>query len=331
MIQQMSQRTESPTSRAEMYFRLAAAFGSPTKTGLFAENLSLVGKEMSEYTKGRRAEESDMRNLALKAQEIRMTGARQDLTTAQALAAQETGERRTMAREVIKEYLSSGRPQSDAGKLAEDAGLRPGTPEHREFINRYLASKLESGELYKQAMLGIQEANLELRRQGEARAAEKSRELTPQEQTMRLNAETTLSATERAQRTIQEALRINDNTFGTSYADAALYQTLSAAGDDSPKVRNTARIRNLLSEAAIAQLRESFGSQITDSERAALDNLQGALSRTPAQRREILERTLEEIERSRERQRRLVQDITSGEYRRQRPAEPAQPAPGGTP
>ena len=331
MIQQMSQRTESPTSRAEMYFRLAAAFGSPTKTGKFAENLSLVGKEMSEYAKGRRAEENDLRNLALKAQEIRMTGARQDLTTTQALASQEMGERRGLAREVIKEYLASGRPQSDAGKLAEDAGLRPGTPEHREFINRYLASKLESGELYKQAMLGIQEANLELRRQGEARAAEKSRELTPQEQTMRLNAETTLSATERAQRTIQEALRINDNTFGTSYADAALYQTLSAAGDDSPKVRNTARIRNLLSEAAIAQLRESFGSQITDSERAALDNLQGALSRTPAQRREILERTLEEIERSRERQRRLVQDITSGEYRRQRPAEPAQPAPGGTP
>jgi hypothetical protein len=180
-------------------------------------------------------------------------------------------------------------------------------------------------------MLGIQEANLRLRQEEDRRKSEREKELTPQEQRMRLDAETTLSATERAQRTIREALRVNDNTFGTSYADAALYQMLSAAGDDSPKVRNTARIRNLLSEAAIAQLRESFGSQITDSERAALDNLQGALSRTPAQRREILERTLEEIERSRERQRRLVQDITSGEYRRQRPAEPAQPAPGGTP
>jgi hypothetical protein len=331
MIQQMSQRTESPTSRAEMYFRLAAAFGSPTKTGKFAENLSLVGKEMSEYAKGRRAEESDMRNLALKAQEIRMTGARQDLTTAQALAAQETGERRTLAREVIKEYLSSGRPQSEAGKLAEDAGLRPGTPEHSQFVQRYVASKIESGEAFRQAQLEIQQGNFLIRREAEARAAEKARELTPQEQTMRLNAETTLSATERAQRTIQEALRVNDNTFGTSYFDAALYQTLSAAGDDSPKVRNTARIRNLLSEAAIAGLREAFGSQITDSERAALDNLQGALARTPAQRREILERTFEELQRSQARQRRLVQDITSGEYRRQRPAEPAQPAPGGTP
>ena len=331
MVHQMSQRGESPTSRAEMYFRLAAAFGSPTKTGRFAENLSLVGKEMSEYAKGRRAEENDMRTLALKAQEIRMTGARQDLTTTQALASQEMGERRGLAREIIKEYLASGRPQSEAGKLAEDAGLRPGTPEHRAFIDRYLASKLESGELYKQAMLGIQEANLQLRQLEAARKAEKDKELTPQEMTMRRDAETTLSATERAQRTIQEALRINDDTFGTSYADAAQYQMLSAAGSDAPKVRNTARIRTLLSEAAIAGLREAFGSQITDSERAALDNLQGALARTPAQRREILQRTFEELQRSQARQRRLVQDITSGEYRRQRSAEPAQPAPGGTP
>jgi hypothetical protein len=331
MIQQMSQRTESPTSRAEMYFRLAAAFGSPTKTGKFAENLSLVGKEMSEYAKGRRAEENDLRNLALKAQEIRMTGARQDLTTTQALASQEMGERRGLAREVIKEYLASGRPQSEAGKLAEDAGLRPGTPEHSQFVQRYVASKIESGEAFRQAQLEIQQGNLLIRREAETRAAERARELTPQEQRMRLDAETTLSATERAQRTIQEALRVNDNTFGTSYADAALYQTLSAAGDDSPKVRNTARIRNLLSEAAIAGLREAFGSQITDSERAALDNIQGALARTPAQRREILERTFEELQRSQARQRRLVQDITSGEYRRQRPAEPAQPAQGGTP
>lgn len=329
MIQQMSQRTESPTSRAEMYFRLAAAFGSPTKTGKFAENLSLVGKEMSEYAKGRRAEESDMRNLALKAQEIRMTGARQDLTTTQALASQEMGERRTMAREVIKEYLASGRPQSDAGKLAEDAGLRQGTPEHRAFIDRYLASKLESGELYKQAILDMQRASLELRQGEAARKAEKDRELTPQELTMRRDTEATVAATERGLRTITEALRINDNTFGMSGPDNARYEARARAGLDDPKTRNTARIRTLLSEAAISQLRDTFGSQITDSERAALDNLQGALSRTPAQRREILERTIDELERSLVRQRNLARDITSGEYRRQRPAPT--PAQGETP
>jgi hypothetical protein len=241
------------------------------------------------------------------------------------------GERRGLAREVIKEYLASGRPQSDAGKLAEDAGLRQGTPEHRAFIDRYLASKLESGEMYKQAMLGIQEANLQLRQGEAARKAEKEKELTPQELTMRRDTEATVAATERGIRTIAEALRINDNTYGMSGPDYLRYEARARAGLDDPKTMNTSRIRTLLSEAAISQLRDTFGSQITDSERAALDNLQGALSRTPAQRRAILERTLDELERSLTRQRNLARDITSGEYRRQRPAAPAQPAPGGTP
>jgi hypothetical protein len=334
MIQQMSQRGESPTSRAEMYFRLAAAFGSPTKTGKFAENLSLVGKEMSEYAKGRRTEENDMRNLALKAQETRMTGARQDLTTAQALASQELSERRGLAREVIKEYLASGRPQSEAGKLAEDAGLRPGTPEHSEFVRRYVASKIESGEAFRQVQIEIQQGNLLIRREAEARAAERARELTPAEQRMRLDAENNLSAAEKAIRTVSQALEINDNTFGTSTLDAAQYAARSALGANDPRTANTSRLRVLLGEAAIAQLKESFGGQgITDSERAALDRLQGILSTTPEQRRPILERTLDELRRAAARQRALAQDLTSGRYRQQQPAqaaEPAQPAQGGT-
>jgi len=327
MIQQMSQRGESPTSRAEMYFRLAAAFGSPTKTGKFAENLSLVGKEMSEYAKGRRAEENDMRNLALKAQETRMTGARQDLTTAQALASQELSERRGLAREVIKEYLASGRPQSEAGKLAEDAGLRQGTPEHRAFIDRYLASKLESGELYKQAMLGIQEANLQLRQAEAARKAEKDRELTPAEQRLRLEAENNLSSVEKAIRTVSEALKINDETFGASWPEAIEYNLYSRVGSNAPRVKNTTMLRNLLGETAIARLKESFGSQgITNEERNALDRLSGALATTPEIRRPILERTLDELSRAAARQRNLAQDITSGRYRQQSMGQPEAPA-----
>jgi len=89
MIRQMSERTESPASRAEMYFRLASAFGAPTKTGMFTENLALAGKEMGEYAKGRRTDEAERRALALKAQEVRMATAREDVTALKALAARE--------------------------------------------------------------------------------------------------------------------------------------------------------------------------------------------------------------------------------------------------
>lgn len=323
MIRQMSERGESPTSRAEMYFRLAAAFGSPTKTGKFTENLALAGKEMSEYAKGRRTEESERRNLALKAQEIRMAGARQDLTTTQTLAAQEAAERRAIQREILKEHLASGRPQSEAGKIAQDAGLTPGTPQYGEFVDRYIRSKLESGELYKQAMLGIQEANLQLRKAADERKIEAEKQLTPPELRMKQDSENSLNASRSALRNINRALEINPNTFSNSIVDYGRFQALYNAGDQSPRVLNTAEMRNILSEAAIGRLRESFGAGITNEERRALVDLQGALSRSPAERLRILERTRGELQRSVEREERRLRDISSGVYRRQTPAEGA--------
>jgi len=118
-VRQMAERTESPTSRAEMYFRLAAAFGAPTKTGQFAENLSLVGKEMSEYAKGRRTEEADRRALGLRAQELRMTGARQDLASLQTLAGQEAAERRAINSKVIESYLRANQPSARETRITE--------------------------------------------------------------------------------------------------------------------------------------------------------------------------------------------------------------------
>jgi hypothetical protein len=102
-----------------MYFRLAAAFGAPTRTGKFAENLSLVGKEMSEYAKGRRTEEADRRALGLRAQELRMTGARQDLASLQTLAGQEAAERRAINSKVIEAYLRGNQPSARETRINE--------------------------------------------------------------------------------------------------------------------------------------------------------------------------------------------------------------------
>jgi hypothetical protein len=41
-------------SKSEMYFRLAAAFGAPTKTGAFSENLAKAGEVLSEQKKAER-------------------------------------------------------------------------------------------------------------------------------------------------------------------------------------------------------------------------------------------------------------------------------------
>jgi len=55
MIQNaMKAAPDEAPSKAEMYFRLASAFGSPTKTGHFAESLGNVNKELAAYSKEER-------------------------------------------------------------------------------------------------------------------------------------------------------------------------------------------------------------------------------------------------------------------------------------
>ena len=119
MIRQMSERAESPTSRAEMYFRLASAFGAPTRTGQFTENLALAGREMGEVARGRRAEEAERRALGLRAQELRMAGARQDLASLQALAGQESAERRAILPRLIEAEVRANTPGARERRIAD--------------------------------------------------------------------------------------------------------------------------------------------------------------------------------------------------------------------
>jgi hypothetical protein len=119
MVRQMSERTESPTSRAEMYFRLASAFGAPTRTGQFTENLALAGQQMGEYARGRRTDEAERRALALRAQELRAAGARQDLASLQTLAGQEAAAQRAINLRMIDAQMRGAAPNARETRIAD--------------------------------------------------------------------------------------------------------------------------------------------------------------------------------------------------------------------
>src|SRR5574343_1089316 len=78
----MKSPQESGPDKAEMYFRLAAACGAPTKTGNFMESLGTAGGAASEMLKERRAAQQTARmqnlQLGLEAQKMRMQGAKED-------------------------------------------------------------------------------------------------------------------------------------------------------------------------------------------------------------------------------------------------------------
>ena len=326
----MSQEGERP-SKAEMYFRLAAAFGSPTKTGAFGENLALAGKEMAEYAKeetaAKRANHQLRMQLGLEAQKIKAQAARDDLTALRSLAGEEMKDKRA----VVLEYIKSGKPQSEAGKAAIDAGLTQGTKEFTDFVNNYIDEKIRSGNLFKEAMVDIAAGNLRVAQAGldikgsqEKRANDQASKLSPKEIDLKANAEATLGSLDDAMSSLKRAYSLNPKTFDGTLLNKAQQIALEQTNPKDPRVLATREQKNLLSKGGIDKLRAAFGGNPTEGERSAILDLEGLDSKSKTERATIMQNTYRLLKKKREREAKRLEDINQGKYRETTPAPEAQ-------
>ncbi len=306
--------------KTEMYFRLAAAFGAPTRTGHFAENLGLVGKELGEYSKDIRAANKADRQLRLQlgieAQKLKTQAARDELTTLRTLAGEEMKDKRA----IVQEYLKSGRPQSEAGKAAIDAGLTQGTPEFTAFVNKYLNDKIVSGNIIKEAMVAIAAGNLAVTQSRERRAVESSGKLTPSEVKLKAEAEDALGSIDDAMGSLKRAYSLNPNTFDGTLVSIAQRKILEQTDPKDPRVLATREQQNLLSKGAISNLRTAFGGNPTEGERKALLDLEGIDAKSKDERAQIMKNTYKLLQQRRAREQKRLNDITAGLYRETTPS-----------
>lgn len=111
LMKQLDVQDNAPQSKAEMYLRLAAAFGAPTKTGHFSENLALVGQTMADELAARSKREREDRanrlGIQTELQKMRLDAA------GEALAAEQGLQKSDMeyARELYKEAMKA--PDAD--------------------------------------------------------------------------------------------------------------------------------------------------------------------------------------------------------------------------
>lgn len=303
---------DAQTSKAEMYFRLAAAFGSPTKTGKFTENLAIAGKEMGEYAKGKRESAREKLALQLKAQELRMGAAKEELSTLRALSAEEMKDKRAVATQLIKEYIDSGKPQSAAGKQALDEGLVPGTPEFQKRVAQIAEVKVDQQMASINAMLGnlaVSQASLALRQN-------QANKLSPAEVQMKRDTEDSLSAINSAMRDISEAYRLNPSTFDTSAVDTTKRKALELAGSKDPKLVATRTLENLLKSEMITSAAEKMKGVLSDSDIKLLQSIQGLDAKSVEERANILRNAYAKLKSAQTRQQRRLEDIGSGLYGR---------------
>ena len=320
----MKSPEDDQTSKAEMYFRLAAAFGSPTKTGQFSENLGLVGKEMGEYAKGKRASAKDRLALTLEAQKLKMGSAKEDLNTLRSLAGEEMKDKRAIATELIKDYIKSGEAQSTAGKQALDEGFKLGAPDYQKRVaeigNANLEGKLAqinaslAGVSLAQAQFALAQNKFENQRGQQAR-------LSPTELKMKSEAEDTVASSKQSLADLKQAYALNPNSLAGGWLDQGQMFLSEKAGSKDPTIVNTRVLNNLLGAQGLAKLRTTFGGNPTEGERAILLELEGIGSKTKEERKAIILRSYKVLQDRTAREQSRLDQINSGAYRMTVPLE----------
>lgn len=317
---------EAGPSKSEMYYRLAQAFGNPGKTGHFSEALTNAVGTLGDYEKEKREAQQVARQNQLKlgmdVAQMHMKSAKEDEQNLRQLASQEAVSERDVRGKLLADYLKSGQPQSEAGKIAVDAGLKMGTPEYTAFVEKYVKDKLESGDIFKmmaastaQGQLALSQERLALAKQDSARKAAEAAKLTPQELKMKQDLDLALATLRTSYKDLQRAVALNPNTFDGSLLDTTQYKAAVAAKSKDPKVTNTAELQNILKHGALTEAATTLKTQISDADIKMLQSLQGIDAENIDARAKILKRVQNRVAIIYKVKQQQLKDILAGKYR----------------
>lgn len=324
-------------SDAETAFRIAGAFGKPTRTGSFFETLGGVSDVTADVLSQKRKSKAELEDLQMKYDlagiDNKGAGMQSKLAALTALAKTVPKDRLTEVEkltEVIQDpkatpdakriaearikkltYVKGGdgdgsgvggKPQSPAGKIAADEGYTPGTPEFNERVKKIVttgtSTKLSSGEL----------------------------KLKDELQDKVVAGKEVVTA-------FGQALKLNETAYEGRTAGAR-----EAVGSIIPLVRQsegqtaTADLENIVLGTALTQLKAIFGAAPTEGERKILIDVQGSINKPAATRKAIWERAQKAAARRVTENQKRLNEISSGSYARQAVTgeeEPEEKAHGG--
>lgn len=312
---------DSGASKAEMYFRLAAALGQPTRSGTLGETIGNVGQAMAESAKAGRERQMAQRQLGLEAQKIRAGMAKEELGALQDLAESEQKGRREFVGKVLEAELAGGKPMSDIGKQARDAGLTPGTPDYQKFVKDAVDRKAENEMLRAQGVsagLDAATARLELAQKAqalqEAKAEREAKKLDPQSQKTLQDTDELLTNIDTTLGALQEAYKKNVNTYGGTWTDTFSKFKAKAINEDDPKYLATLDVNNLLTQAAAPNVKAIFAGNPSERESMTALGLSGAGEMNQKQRDNAIRATVKMLLKKQEQLKKRREQIASGAY-----------------
>jgi hypothetical protein len=315
----MSGSDEGP-SKSEMYFRLASAFATPTKTGAFGEGLGQAAGAMAEHKKEARAAGTAKRKLgaeiAMKKQELALEAAKDQEKTLLGLQAESNKDKREFIKAQVKDYIDSGKPQSNAGKIAKDKGFTPGTPEYQAEVDKQV--NLEIEKQVGAIKLQLQSGNIALANLGIAqeKAGREAIKLEPDERKAIRDDEDAMFAAENTVKNLNTAISFVDQAFTNTASDQAQYKKLRQTNPNDPRVKATEELENLIGQNVVGSLKTTFGGNPTEGERRALQELGGLGSANKDVRKAIMKRAAKALEEAADYRSARITKIETGGYRK---------------
>lgn len=317
-IEALKKTAPDAPSQSEMWFKLAAAFADPGKTGSFGEGMghaaAVMGEHRAETRKGIAAQNKINTELDLKQQQYALENLRDEGTQLRSLQGEASKEKREMIKAAIKDYVDSGKPQSEAGKIALDEGLKRGTPAYEARVSAITKQKLDN-------QLGALSAQLGSLAVQQQRVNLEQIQLEPDERKSIRDDEDAIHASKSVVKNLDRAMQLNDMAFTSTTADRATYNKLRNTNPNDPRVKATEELENLIGTNVVGSLKSSYGGNPTEGERAALKELGGLGSANKEVRAKIFQRSADALKEAADYRDARIKKIESGGYRRKTSTE----------
>lgn len=308
LLKEQANKTEdNAPSKAEMYFRLAAALAAPTKTGAFTENMGLAAKELADFQKSttdaKKAAAAAKLQLLLKTGEIDAQQAKEELSNLKEGEKEGRDVARTFA---MKEYETTSKlaePQTADEKEAIALGKKKGTPEFAQFIQDKEARRREK-----------EDTELTARKEESARKKTAETKLAPQDVKMKSNIENEINTYKEALIQIENAIKHSDKAFTGSLPDQLTMSVVkNKFGKADPRVTETENLKAALG-SSILQSAASMKGSLSDKDLGFLKEISGAAMTSKEARNTTLSNARDKINRAIKRAEQEFELVSSGKY-----------------
>ena len=278
MVAKMADNQSRGPDESEKWFRLAAAFGAPTKSGHFTENLGLASSELADISAERRTAGAAGDALKMQGAQFGLELLKDQMDNTRGLSAIERQENKDMQKMLLEwqrdndklaeeriydlaviagdRKYESGKPKSEAAKIATDMGLEGEA--YNAYIKKYYNDKQTLAELELEVLTN----SANQLSSGEMKAIDAVDER--------------LAAADATVDLLVEAIALNKLAYANNLGDWASSLADLATNPEDPRYVATQKLELILKKVAASTLKATFGGAgITDGEREALEKVQG--------------------------------------------------------